>query len=159
MHRVMRFPTATARDASVDHWLQAQAGEPGDIARHWFAVMRACGDDVRELLHDGQPTACVGDAAFAYVGVYTAHVNVGFFGGTALADPAGLLLGGGKFMRHVKLRPGRQVDALALANLIERAYLDMKQHATRTVPHERPGPQTEPTNPSPQSPRKTGRRA
>jgi hypothetical protein len=87
--------------------------------------MRACGDDVRELLHDGHPTACVGDAAFGYVNAFKAHVNVGFFRGAELADPAGLLEGSGKFMRHVKLIPGRDIDAAALAALIESAYADM----------------------------------
>ena len=98
----------------------------GAIARHWFEIMRGCGDDVRELLHDGQPTACVGDAAFAYVDAFKAHVDVGFFRGAELADPEGLLEGNGKFMRHVKLRPQRAVDASALRKLIEAAYSDMK---------------------------------
>ena len=98
----------------------------GAIAQRWFEVMRDCGGDIRELLHDGHPTACVGDAAFAYVNAFTAHVNVGFFRGAELADPKGLLEGTGKFMRHVKLRPNLDVDAAALMQLIETAYADMK---------------------------------
>ncbi len=85
-------------------------GELGAIAQHWFEVMRNCGDDVREVLHDGHPTACVADAAFAYVNAFKAHVNVGFFRGAEIADPDGLLEGTGKFMRHVKLGPERDVD-------------------------------------------------
>jgi len=127
--RVMRFPTATRRDPAVEAWLRAHDDELGAIARQWFEVLRACGDDVRELLHDGQPTACVGDAAFGYVDAFTAHVNVGFYGGSALDDPAGLLVGTGKFMRHATLRPGAPVDAAALRDLIQRAYLDMKRSA------------------------------
>lgn len=88
--------------------------------------MRACGPDVRELLHDGHPTACVGDAAFAYTNAFTAHVNVGFFLGAMLPDPAGLLQGDGKYMRHVKLKPGTAVDAASLQTLIEVAYLDIR---------------------------------
>ena len=84
--------------------------------------MRGCGKDVRELLHDGQPTACVGDAAFGYVDAFRTHVNVGFFCGAQLIDPAGLLQGSGKFMRHVKLRPGETVDEAALAALILQGY-------------------------------------
>ena len=102
------------------------SGELGAIAQRWFEVMRDCGDDVQELLHDGHPTACVGDAAFGYVNAFTAHVNVGFFRGAEIADPEGLLEGTGKFMRHVKLRPERDVDATALMTLIETAYTDMK---------------------------------
>jgi hypothetical protein len=92
----------------------------------WFDAMRECGDDVREVLHDGHPTACIGDAAFAYVDAFKAHVNTGFFRGAELADPEGLLEGAGKFMRHVKLRPERDVDAMSLMKLIETAYTDMK---------------------------------
>ena len=131
MGRVMRFPTAVPRDAAVDAWLRAHDGGLGAIARQWFAVMRACGDDVRELLHDGQATACVGDAAFAYVAVHTAHVGIGFFAGAELADPARLLEGTGRFMRHAKLRPGQSIDASELANLIEHAYADMRRRASK----------------------------
>ena len=106
--------------------MQEHAGELGAIAHRWFEVMRDCGDDVRELLHDGHPTACVTDAAFAYVNAFNAHVNVGFFRGAEIADPERLLEGTGKFMRHVKLRPERDVDAEALMTLIETAYTDMK---------------------------------
>jgi hypothetical protein len=87
--------------------------------------MRACGDDVRELLHDGHPTACVGEAAFAYVNAFKAHVNVGFFRGAELPDPQALLEGNGKRMRHVRLAPDRRVDPEALKTLIEAAYADM----------------------------------
>lgn len=107
--------------------MRAQPAELGAIAGHWFEVMRRCGDDVRELLHDGHPTACVGDAAFGYVNAFKAHVNVGFFRGAEIADPDGLLEGTGKFMRHVKLRPGVDVDHDALKKLIGAAYLDMKK--------------------------------
>ncbi len=95
--------------------------------------MRDCGDDVRELLHDGHPTACVEDAAFAYVNAFKAHVNVGFFRGAELVDPAGLLEGTGKYMRHVKVRPGGDVDAKALMALIDTAYIDMKDRLKTVV--------------------------
>ena len=70
-------------------------------------------------------TRSIGDAAFGYVNVFTAHVNIGFFRGAELADPAGILAGSGKFMRHVKIRPGGPVDVPALTLLIETAYADM----------------------------------
>jgi hypothetical protein len=126
MIRLMRFPSARRRDPAVDAWLRQDRGDLGFIARHWFACLRHCGSDVRELLHDGHPTACVGDAAFAYVNAFTLHVNVGFFLGTELHDPAGLLVGTGKFMRHVKLLPGKEADERGLENLIEDAYAGMK---------------------------------
>ena len=123
----MRFPSAIKRDPAIEAWIKQHSGELGAIARRWFEVMRTCGDDVRELLHDGHPTACVGDAAFGYVNAFTAHVNVGFFRGAEIADPQGLLQGSGKFMRHMKLRPEQEINTTALMKLIEAAYTDMKR--------------------------------
>lgn len=126
MSRLFRFTRAIRRDPAIETWMREHPGELGAIALRWFEVMRDCGDDVREILHDGHPTACVEDAAFGYVNAFKAHVNVGFFRGAEIADPDGLLEGTGKFMRHVKLRPETSVDAAALMKLIETAYLDMK---------------------------------
>jgi len=124
--QLLRFNGARERDPAIDAWMEQHAGELGMIARQWFAVMRKCGDEVRELLHDGCPVACLGDAPFGYVNVFRTHVNVGFFHGAALPDPAGLLQGDGKFMRHVKLKPGTPTNAAALRKLIEKAYSDIK---------------------------------
>ena len=126
MSQLFRFPTSVKRDPAIEIWMREHTGELGQIAKHWFGIMRACGDDVREVLHDGHPTACVTDAAFAYVNAFKAHVNVGFFRGASLADPHRLLEGTGKFMRHVKLSPERGLDATALSSLIATAYADMK---------------------------------
>jgi len=123
---LLRFNGAVERDPAIDAWLNERAAELGAIARQWFEVMRKCGDEVRELLHDGCPVACLGDAPFGYVNVFTSHVNVGFFRGAELPDPARLLQGTGKSMRHVKLRPGTDINGAALHQLIEVAYEDMK---------------------------------
>jgi hypothetical protein len=123
---LFRLDCTVERDPAIDVWMKEHAGELGTIAHHWFEVMRKCGDEVREILHDGCPTACLGDAAFGYVNVFTSHVNVGFFQGTALPDPARLLQGTGKLMRHVKLRLGTATNAAALSRLIDTAYADIK---------------------------------
>ncbi len=122
----MRFESAVRHDAAVDRWFESKPPDLAELARPWFERMRRLGDDVRELLHDGHPTACVGDAAFCYVNAFTAHVNVGFFLGAWLDDPSGLLEGTGKRMRHVKLRPGQEPDHASLAALIDNAYRDMR---------------------------------
>jgi hypothetical protein len=113
--------------------------ELGAIARHWFEIMRRCGPEVREVLHDGHPTACVADAAFAYVDIFQAHVNVGFFRGAELADPARLLEGTGKLMRHVKVRPGKALDAAALKALIDAAYVDTRAQVRKESSRADPG--------------------
>jgi hypothetical protein len=123
---LLRFDGAVERDPAIDAWMKEHPGELGAIACHWFEVMRRCGDEVRELLHDGCPVACLGDAPFGYVNVFTSHVNVGFYQGASLPDPARMLQGSGKRMRHVKLRPGTVTDAASLSRLIETAYSDIK---------------------------------
>ena len=123
---ILRFSGAVARDPAIDAWMKTNSAELGSIARQWFDVMRECGHEVRELMHDGCPVVCVEDAPFAYVNAFTSHVNVGFFHGSELPDPAGLLEGSGKHMRHVKLRPGAPVNSAALKRLIDEAYSDIK---------------------------------
>jgi hypothetical protein len=123
---LLRFDGTLERDPAIDAWVKKHRGELGTIAHEWFEVMRRCGDEVREIFHDGCPVACLGDMPFGYVDVFSSHVNVGFYQGAGLPDPAGLLQGAGKFMRHVKLRPETAIDAAALRRLIETAYSDIK---------------------------------
>jgi hypothetical protein len=124
---LLRFNGTRERDPAIDAWLKDHRDPLGDIAQTWFEVMRKCGDEVREVLHDGCPVACLGDVPFGYVNVFTAHVNVGFFQGAALPDPAHLLEVAGKRMRHVKLRPGTPTDVQSLTRLIQTAYADIRE--------------------------------
>jgi len=127
MSALFLFPSARRRSPAVDAWFQAPDHELRRMVEPWFETLRACGPDVRELLHDGCPTACVGEAAFAYVNAFQAHAAVGFYFGAALIDPVGLLEGTGKRMRHVKLRWGEPPDAAAMNGLIAAAYSDMRR--------------------------------
>ncbi len=126
MDNILRFPLAVKRDQAIDAWLGALRDALRPLAETWFVRMRQRGGDVRELMHDGCPTACVGDAAFGYVNAFKNHVDVGFFFGALLKDPAGLLEGTGKRGRHVKLHPGCEVDSAALAQLVDAAYVDIR---------------------------------
>jgi hypothetical protein len=123
---VFRLSGSVKRDPAVDIWLSDGPVELQSIAQKWFMWMRQCGDDVRELMHDGCPVACVGDAAFGYVNSFKSHVNVGFFYGALLEDPAGLLGGSGKRMRHIKLKPGPELSTAALRDLVDAAYMDIR---------------------------------
>jgi hypothetical protein len=123
--QLLRFSGALGRDPAIERWFEQQPVGLREMARQWFVRMRGCGPDVLELLHDGCPVVCVGDAPFAYVNAFTAHVNVGFFQGASLSDPAGLLQGNGRYMRHVKVKPGLAVDTRSLEALIDRAYRDI----------------------------------
>ena len=136
MDTLCRFRSALSYDPAVDAWLESREAPLGKIARHWYARLRQSGPGIRELMHDGCPVACVGDVAFAYVNVFTSHVNLGFFAGAQLDDPAGLLLGEGKRMRHVKLKPGMSCDDAALKRLIEDAYAQVASLSPATPDRE-----------------------
>lgn len=122
----LRFNGTKPYDPAIDSWFEQRDSQLGAIARQWFEAMRRCGDEVREVLHDGCPTACFGDAPFGYVNVFKSHVNVGFFHGASLRDPKRLLQGDGKRMRHVKLKPEGSIDADALSKLIDAAWQDIR---------------------------------
>ena len=123
---IFRLSKGAKRDSAVERWLSDDPVELRSIAKEWFAHMRRCGDDVRELMHDGCPVACVEDAPFGYVNTFKSHINVGFFYGAMLDDPARLLEGSGKRMRHVKLQPDSDLDEQSLRNLIDAAYVDIQ---------------------------------
>lgn len=125
MTALFRLSGARRDDPAVEAWFAVGDDGLRLLAKSWFEAVRASGPDVAELLHDGHPTACVRDAAFAYVAAFSAHVNLGFFHGADLPDPGGLLQGAGKAMRHVKLRWGEPVDEAALRALIAAAYRDI----------------------------------
>lgn len=125
MDDLFRLPTAIRDNPAVDAWFEH--GDPlRALVEPWFDAMRRCGPDVSEILHDGTPTACLGDAAFAYVAAFSSHASIGFFHGASLADPAGILEGSGKRMRHVKLRWEHQPEAAAVEALIAAAYRDIR---------------------------------
>jgi hypothetical protein len=140
MTRLFRLDDARPRHPDVEQWLAEKSGPLGAIAAHWFARLRAAGHEVCEVMHDGQPTACVRGAAFAYVAVYRAHVNVGFFHGAELPDPHGVLQGTGRFMRHVTIKHMDTVNAAALEALIHAAYTTvmgtLAQSASVDVPYQ-----------------------
>ena len=127
MDELFRLSGGVRRDPTVAAWFAVPDHELRRMAQPWFERMRGCGADVLELLHDRHPVACVEDAAFGYVNAFSAHVNVGFFHGATLDDPAGLLEGTGKAMRHVKVRWGETVNAVALEELIAAAHRDIRR--------------------------------
>jgi hypothetical protein len=135
MEPFFRLPGAVVRDPAVTAWFAAE--DPLRLlVAPWFEGLRGLGPDLRQCLHDGQPTACIGDVALAYVDAFTHHASIGFFFGSSLPDPAGLLQGTGKRMRHVKLRLGQATDPAALQALIDAAERDLRQRLRQAGPRD-----------------------
>jgi hypothetical protein len=127
MEKLLRYVGKDIQNITFNSWLERKPPELRPLAIRWFRVIQNCGDDVQPIFHDGYPMGCVDDAPFAYVNVFKAHVNVGFFYGVDLIDKTGLLTGTGKRMRHVKLLPGLKHDDTEIELLIDAAYADIKQ--------------------------------
>lgn len=127
MNDIFRLNDTQRRDPRIEEWFTGHADPLRHSVQHWFERMRGLGPDVREIFHDGCPVACVQDAPFAYVNAFKAHASVGFFYGAMLRDPAELLQGAGQRMRHVKLRPGEEINLTALDALILVAYHDLRR--------------------------------
>lgn len=68
---------------------------------------------------------------FCWLAPFTKHVVFGFYYGTELPDPEGLLEGTGNPMRHVKIRTSADLGNPALRSLVEAA-------STHRVPPARP---------------------
>jgi hypothetical protein len=105
------------------------AGQPGELAaltRRLRALIEAVHPDAVEVPRTGEGTVCYGwgerkmSESYAYLAPQGRWVNLGFFRGTDLPDPHGLLEGTGARMRHVKVRPG-EVDLEPLRELLAAA--------------------------------------
>lgn len=63
---------------------------------------------------------------YCYVLPYTSWVNLGFYQGTSLPDPEGLLEGTGARLRHVKIRSPEEADRAAVRDLIAAALAERR---------------------------------
>ena len=125
MPPLLKFTGKDLQAIDFEPWLEEKPEPLQPLARRWFDTIRQCGPDVEAVFHDDYPIGCVQEAPFAYVNVYSQHVNVGFFYGAELPDESGILEGTGKNMRHVKLRSETEPPTEAIYKLIHLAYHDI----------------------------------
>jgi hypothetical protein len=105
----------------VDLYVDAKPAELRDVAEKLRKLVKKTVKGTKESVNPWKiPTfESNGPMCFFMVGKY--HVTFGFMRGTSLPDPAGLLEGTGKNLRHVKLRSAADVTKPALKKLIEAA--------------------------------------
>ncbi len=101
--------------------------EVRSIAKRAEALIRRILPDAVELVWPKQAIASYGigpkkmSEHFCYLGLFKKHVNLGFYYGSDLKDPAGLLQGTGKAMRHIKISDAKQLADPALKTLLTAA--------------------------------------
>ena len=123
---------------------KAQIGTFEDLVLIAREPLRPIMERLREIILQIDPEACesvrLGHRAATYglgpkkmVEGYTyilpcrSWVNLGFFRGTTLEDPEGLLRGTGTRMRHVRMRTIEDTQAPAVRVLVEEALAERRQ--------------------------------
>jgi len=64
---------------------------------------------------------------YAYIAPQTNYVNLGFYHGVALNDPAGLLEGAGKRLRHIKIKSISDANRKEIVSLLKVALSERKK--------------------------------
>ncbi len=105
----------------IDSYVDAKPAELREVAEKLRKLVQKTVKGTKESVNPWKiPTfESNGPMCFFTVGKY--HVTFGFLRGTSLPDPAGLLEGTGKNLRHVKLRTAEDVSEPALKKLIDAA--------------------------------------
>jgi hypothetical protein len=107
--------------ASFDMYLADQSPRNRSIIRALRALVKRVAPELQESVKWGNGCWVKGKAPVSYVYSAPAYVQLGFFHGSALADPRGLLEGEGAFVRHVKVRSVEDVDEAAFTALLRQA--------------------------------------
>lgn len=107
--------------ATFDAYLAGQTPRNQALIRELRALVRRAAPDLEEAVKWGNGCWVRGKENVAYVYSAAEYVQFGFFGGSALKDPKGLLEGKGRYVRHVKVRAPADIDERAFSNLIRQA--------------------------------------
>lgn len=102
-------------------WLGSVDESEHALAASVIAFVRETLNDVDETVKWNNPCFVVAVSNCLYVAAQDGYVNLGFFEGAALDDPAGLLEGTGETMRHVKVRSFDALETPALTELVRSA--------------------------------------
>ena len=107
--------------ASFDEYLAGQAPRNQDVIRALRRFVKRVAPQLQESVKWGNGCWIQGKVPVAYVYSAPDHVQFGFFGGSALKDPSGLLNGDGKFVRHIKVRSRSEIAEGEFATLLLQA--------------------------------------
>lgn len=107
--------------ASFDEYLEGQAPGNQAIIRKLRRFVRRTEPALKESVKWGNGCWIGLRGPVAYVHAERGYVQFGFFHGSSLKDPKGLLEGKGQYVRHTKVRDPDAIDERALAALLRQA--------------------------------------
>ncbi len=109
------------RYATFDKYLEDQTPRNQAIIRALRKFVKRVAPQLQESVKWGNGCWLKGEVPVSYVYAAPDHVQFGFFRGSALRDPKGLLQGEGKFVRHVKVLKPSDIDESAFGALLRQA--------------------------------------
>ena len=107
--------------ASFDDYLEDQSTRNQEIIRALRKLVKRVEPGLREAVKWGNGCWIGNNGPVAYVHSETAAVQFGFFYGSSLQDPKGLLEGKGRYVRHTKVHDSSDIDRRAFAALLRQA--------------------------------------
>lgn len=106
---------------SFDHYLADQKPRNRAIIAALRAFVKRIEPGLAEAVKWGNGCWVGKSGPVAYVYSAPEYVQFGFFRGSALEDPTGLLEGEGQYVRHIKLRASSDIDERSFAGLLRQA--------------------------------------
>ncbi len=107
--------------ASFDEYLADQPPKNRSLIRALRKFVKREAPALQESVKWGNGCWVRGKVPVAYVYSAPDLVQFGFFRGSALKDPQGLLEGQGQYVRHIKLRKLSDIDEAAFGALLRQA--------------------------------------
>lgn len=107
-------------EKTIEGFIAAQDDWRGEAAREIDAIVREAAPQAVGSIKWAQPVYEQG-GPFAFLKINKAHLTFGFWRGTELTDPDGILEGKGDRMKHVKLRSMADIDRDQLAAWVKEA--------------------------------------
>jgi hypothetical protein len=107
--------------ASFDDYLEDQSSKNQAIIRALRKFVKRVEPGLSESVKWGNGCWIGKNGPVAYVYSDTGWVQFGFFRGSSLKDPKGLLEGKGQYVRHTKVHAPSEIDERAFAALLRQA--------------------------------------
>ena len=105
--------------ASFDEWKRDQTAKNQRLIAELSGIVKKTAPEFTPTVKWGQGCWKRGDTPKVYIHAEPDHIQFGFYAGSQLKDPAGLLVGSGKHVRHVKVFTTKAIPRKALVALLE----------------------------------------
>jgi hypothetical protein len=109
----------------LDQFLQAYPGEVGQLFKATRERVLKAAKGCNEIIYDAYSAVASGftftegfQEAFCHIAAYGKYVNLGFNNGAQMDDPAHVLQGSGKFIRHITIKKIEDLNAAPVAHFI-----------------------------------------